>query len=67
MLSAYREPIVSDVLGALEENEQTIESLRVKIGITWRTARKYLQALEDAGVISVKKVGNIRVYRLHQR
>ena len=62
---AYLEGIRNDIIEALEEEEHTIESLRIVIGVVWRTARYQLQSLQNEGIVCKKRVGKVNLYYLN--
>jgi predicted transcriptional regulator len=61
----YLEGIRTDIIKTLEKEEHTIESLRVKLGVNWKTVRDRLQSLQNEGVVCKKRVGKVNLYYLN--
>lgn len=61
----YLEGIQTDILETLGNGDQTIESLRIKVGVNWKTVRDRLQVLEDKGIVCQRRVGRVRLYFLN--
>ena len=61
----YLEGIRSDILEILKEEEHTIESLRIKLGVHWKTVRDRLQLLQNEGIVCKKRVGKLNLYYLN--
>ena len=63
----YLEGIKSDILETLRKEEHTIESLRIELGINWKTARDRLRVLENSGIVCKKRVGRLNLYYLNHK
>ena len=61
----YLEGIRTDIIKNLEEEEHTIESLRIKLGVNWKTVRDRLQSLQNEGIVCKKRVGKLNLYYLN--
>lgn len=63
----YLEGIRTDIIKTLEKEEHTIESLRVKLGVNWKTVRDRLLLLQNEGVVCKRRVGRVKLYYLNPK
>lgn len=61
----YLDGIRDDMYVALEEQEHTIESLRIKLGVNWATVRDRLVVMEKEGTVCKRLVGKTRLFYLN--
>jgi len=54
--------IKKKILKILEEGEFSISDIARKSGLAYSTVSKYLLAMELAGKVKYKKIGNVKLY-----
>ena len=65
--SAISDPTRRGVLIRLGRGDATISDLAGKFDMTLTGMKKHVQVLEDAGLVTTKKVGRVRTARLGPR
>lgn len=62
--SALADPTRRTLLGQLERGEQTLTDLAEPLPITLMAVQKHVRVLEEAGLVTTRKVGRSRHVRL---
>lgn len=65
--SAISDPTRRGVLMRLGRGDASITDLAGKFGMTLTGMKKHVQVLEDAGLVTTKKIGRVRTARLGPR
>jgi DNA-binding transcriptional ArsR family regulator len=62
--AALSEPIRRDMLALLRESERSAGEIERALGLSQPSASKHLRALREAGLVSVRKDAQRRLYRI---